>query len=259
MTRLITEGKFCSLPRLKNYSDIKILDEDTLIKKTIYGDPIFLKELSKIKINKVVTPINVYRMLHTTCYFYTMTYYKKFQTLNNFGLYEHNFSDKEILLFFKNILEKVREIHKFGLSSGDMHIGNILIDENLDYRFIDFDYATTKNFIGHMVSCGSLFLDNYDQKTLDSNYSTISQVELSDKLNLWNLILNCMKYGSFPDGRYQIERVTDFRMFDMPSSIDKKLSSIFNLKELPKTDDYFLEELDTLIKLDYKLPYRKKK
>lgn len=258
MTRLITEGKFCSLPRLKNYSDIKILDEDTLIKKTIYGDPIFLKELSKIKINKVVTPINVYRMLHTTCYLYTMTYYKKFQTLNNFGLYEHNFSDKEILLFFKNILEKVREMHEFGLSSGDMHIGNILIDENLDYRFIDFDYATTKNYVGHMVLCGPLFLDNYNRNVLDSNYDTNSQVELSDKLNLWNMILNCMIYGNFINSEIT-GRVSDFSVLDMPSSIDKKLSSIFNLEELSKTDDYFLEELDTLIKLDYKLPYRKKK
>lgn len=259
MTKLITEGKFYSLQALNKYTDIKLYDESRLIKRTIYGDSIFLKELSDIKIDKVITPIDVYRMIYTTYYLYTMVYCKEFETLDNFRKYEHNFSDKEILLFFKNMIEKVREIHKFGLSSGDMHASNILIDENLDYRFIDFDYATTKNFIGHMVSCGPLFLDNYDQKTLDSNYSTISQVELSDKLNLWNLILNCMKYGSFPDGRYQIERVTDFRMFDMPSSIDKKLSSIFNLKELPKTDDYFLEELDTLIKLDYKLPYRKKK
>ena len=53
MTKLITEGKFYSLPRLKNYSNIKILDEDTLIKRTIYGDPNFLKELSKIIIHTI--------------------------------------------------------------------------------------------------------------------------------------------------------------------------------------------------------------
>ena len=258
MTRLITEGKFCSLPRLKNYSNIKILDDDTLIKRTIYGDSIFLKELSKIKINKVVTPINVYRIIHTTCYLYTMTYYKKFQTLDHFDEFEKNFSDKEILIFFRNILEKVQEMHTKGLASGDMYAGNIMIDENLDYRFIDFDYATTSNFLGKMVNCGPLFLDFYNSKTITSHYSLEQQIALSDKMSILNMILKCMLTGTVMQTR-ELQIPSNLKKLELANPVDRKMRLLFEEKALVKTDDYFLEELDTLIKLDYKLPYRKKK
>jgi len=255
MTKLITEGKFYGLPSLEDYKDIKVLDEDTLIKRTIYGDPIFLKELSSVKIDKVITPIDIYRILNTTYYLYTMTYCKEFETLDNLRKFEHNFTDKEILIFFKSLLEKVREMHKMKLSSGDMHAGNILVDENLDYRFIDFDYATTENFVGHMVLCDPLFLNNYSKKTLDSNYNTEDQIQLSDKLNLWNMILHYMMYGNVYSNRH-IKKFDTFSSLELPKEVDKKLNSIFKTEQLLKPDDYLLEELDTIIKKDYKLPYR---
>lgn len=256
---LITEKKFYSLEHLKDGKGIiYILDDKTLLKKIYEDDLSFIRSLTKFKIEKLGLPLEIYRVVLSSCYLYSMPYFSRFETLDNFCELEKNFSDKEILIFYRNLIEKIQEMHTKGLASGDMHAGNIMIDENLDYRFIDFDYATTEKYVGHMVNCGPLFLGNYEQNVLTSNYSVISQVELSDKMYLWNLITNCMVSGTFFSGRF-VESITNFEELLLPDTIEKKFKSIFATKELPKEDDYFLEELDTLIKTDYKLPYRKKK
>lgn len=257
--KLITEKRFFSLERLNEENKIiRILDNDTLLKKIDVDLLPIIRALLDFKIDKLGLPMDIYRVVFSPCFLYSMPYFSSFATLDNFKNIENKFSDKEILIFYKNIIEKVEEMHKKGLASGDIYASNIMIDENLDYRFIDFDYASTEKIDGYMLCCGPLFLDNYNKKVLDSNYSVISQVELSDKMNLWNMILNCMLLGNFYNFRY-IDRPYDFSAFNMPVTVEKKLSDIFNLVELPKTDDYFLEELDALIKSDYKLPYRKKK
>lgn len=256
---LITEKKFYSLERLKEGKGvIYILNDQTLLKRIYEDDLSFIRSLIKLKIDKLGLPLEIYRVVFSSCYLYSMPYFSTFKTLDHFDEFEKNFSDKEILIFFRNILEKVQEMHTKGLASGDMYAGNIMVDENLDYRFIDFDYATTSNFLGKMVNCGPLFLDFYNSKTITSHYSLEQQIALSDKMSILNMILKCMLTGTVMQTR-ELQIPSNLKKLELANPVDRKMRLLFEKKELVKTDDYFLEELDTLIKTDYKLPYRKKK
>lgn len=256
--KFITTKKFNNLKVIKEHCNILILNDTTLL-KAIKGEEIsFIKELMKFKIDKLGLPDEIYKVVFANMYLYSMPYFKDFKSLYYYKDYEKNFSDKEILNFFKNLLEKTYEMHQNGLASGDMWSSNILMNSNLDYRFVDFDYATTDNFLGHMINCGPIFLDNYDNTVLNSNYSIKGQVELSDKMSILNMVLNCMATGNFSCER-DIEIPSNFEIFNFPETLDKKFRLKFEEKELVRAEDYFLEEIDTLIKKDYKLPYRKKK
>lgn len=257
--KLIKDSKYYNLKRKSSGHSILILNDELLLKPISYENIGFIKSLKKLKIDKVSLPIDIYRTIVNGDYSYSVENFKDSKTVDYFSTFEKKYSDKEILKFFRDLLLSVEKMHKSGLFSGDIWSDNILIDENLDYMFIDFDYASTKEYLGYMaMRSQALFLDNYNKKILDSYFSLEEQVKLSDKLNLWNMILDCMLTGNFSSER-NLDVIDDIDRLELPPLAYKQLAPVFNLEEFIHDDDYMLESMDELIKTDYKLPYRKKK
>lgn len=240
-------------------SGIRFLNKDTLIKKIDESDLSTVKELKQKRVEKVILPDKIYKVLFTNTlhdvYAYTEEFQKDTYTLTAFDFLESSFSDKEILKFYRDLLEGAENMHKAGIYSGDMWSNNILMNDCLDYRFVDLEKGLTDLNPEPKVFEEALFLRYYDFKILNAQYSAYEQMELSDKLSLWNSILYCMKNGNFPEVREYIPTLT-FDVFEFPCGIDKKLLEFISLCNItPK--DHLIDIMDTLIKKDYKLPYRK--
>ncbi len=255
-----------SFDKLKVFEDectrLRFLDSKHLMKKIDAGCLETVKELQKKMIDKVVLPDEVYKVLFTNStkevYAYREEYQEGFDPLTAFTWYEAGFSDREILEFYKNMLLGLQNMHQNGVWSGDIWPANILMNDCLDYRFIDFENGLTDLRENPTMFDGSLFLHNYEKKMLDSTYSLYGQLELSDKMSLWNNILYSMKYGTFLDKRdIAPVPVPLLESFEFPNSIEKELTTYMRFEDVLSTGDYMLEELDTLIQKEYKLPYRK--
>ena len=65
---------------------------------------------------------------------------------------ELNYDKKLKELVCEKIINKLKEMHKQKVCHGDLHMGNILINEDdLDIKFIDFGSSQYKEFIGETV------------------------------------------------------------------------------------------------------------
>ena len=82
-----------------------------------------------------------------------MDYLYNFVTLDKF-IKKINLDDNKKLKSYicDEIINKLREMHKQKLCHGDLHTGNILINEdNFDIKFIDFGSSQNKELIGETV------------------------------------------------------------------------------------------------------------
>lgn len=244
-----------------NHPNLRVVNRHTMLKRFPEEHLPRIKDICGKKVSNLILPEKIYKIstpfetIHQ--YAYRQKMESEFTNLIDFYCYENYYSDEEILLFFKSILETIQNMHNKGIVSGDLHCGNILLDEELNHKIIDFDidYATYLEEENPITL--PLFLENYDLTFLRSNYSSQQQVELSDKMNLWNMFLHCMKYGWFSGFREHLTPIPSLKEFGFSESIEKQLESYMRCEKVPDKQDYLLDEIDTLIKKKYRLPYRK--
>lgn len=262
MQGYITEQQFEKLEKFDpGHPKIRTLGNGHLLKRIPESQVKHVRDLSKKRVKNLILPEKIYKVVNSQdidkSYAYKMIKEKGFTDLTDFYCYEDEYDSKSILLFFKSLLESVQNMHKSGVASGDLWCGNILLNEGLDHRLIDFDIDYQEILEQYGRNCSiPLFLEHYDECVLNSQLSYFDQIKLSDKMYLWNMILHCMYDSYFKRERF-LEPITNLDKWEMPKNVQEQLEKYMQCQELPEKDDYFLEELDTLIKKNYVLPYRK--
>jgi len=261
LIRYISYQKFLRYPSLID-GNFKLRKKNTheLIKLFDKEQYDVIDAIRKHQIDKVVFPQEIYRILFSDSYQYAYTeqYEEGFSNLKQFHEYSENFSEREILQFFKNLLETLSKVHQDKIYSGDIWADNILVNQELDYRLIDFDLARCEEVLTQEVNIEDvLFLEQYNPKVLNSNYSLYEQIALSDKMQMLSMIIFYLKTGKFPEKRHFPTSETG--RLELPQTIEQKLDAYLKGTIPPKKDEYFLNELDELICKNYQFPYRKQK
>lgn len=245
--RQITEKQFDKMRCLSsNLPSIRFYDKNHLIKKISKIQAAYiLKNVGK-KVENAILAEEVLKFTSEEKYAYIQEYAKGYSDLSAFYWYQREFDDKEILKFYKSLLETERLLHKSGVFSGDMWYKNILLNAKLNYQFIDFE-----------LRIDPLFLKYYGENLLTADFLSDKRLIISDKMSLLTMILNSIQYGEFLESRV-LYPCCYLEECDFPKPIEKKFVELMQCKEPPQEDDYFLEEFDELIDKQYQLPFRKR-
>lgn len=261
------DSEYNGLPviHLKNHHGTLVfrkMNDGTILKTVNWEFEKTIKKLKKLKQQEhVIYPKEIYRVMCSNLLTYTQEYAKDMEHMDSFSKFQVNYSDKEILEFFKSLLITLSKIHDSGVISGDITYSNIIMDENLDYNFIDFDLAYVGKLRGLIASCAITeipYLSNFDEVMLRGVYAEEDMFRYFDKANLVNMMLYAIIYGTIPSKRL-LTPLSNFEKLEAEDAIQEEFRRFLAWDEKTSSSNYMIDVLDHLIEHDYKLPYRKRK
>ena len=272
MMKTMTITTYRKLPKVYDEShtiSFRLMPNEDILKKTSEICEKQIVALSKKKIEKACFPKEIYRIVHPlkedllrkqVGIAYTQDYHPKMKELPYLSTVEKNYSDREILEFFLSLLKTLKEIHQNQVISGDITYSNIIMGQDLDYRFIDFEFAFVDSLPGLIKDCSDdiPFPSDWNKETLFYHYSEKEAFRYLDKANLINMMCYFLKFGTIPEKRIY-SSFNDFDTLELPSAINTEFEKILMMKGIINREDYPIEEVETLIQKGYKLPYRKRK
>ena len=231
------------------YKRIFIKDENTLIKISSLDvkDWKYLKEKSLVFLN---TPTKIARLNpKEKKYFPTanskiaLPYLNSYQTLYNF---QNKLDLKQVLLLFRRILNLTKEMHQNNIIHSDLYASNIMVNNNLDISFIDFD----QSIINNHVSCENIY---YEEDIALEKKKKLAMID--DKLDVLAILLYYLIYGNY---QKDINFNLDVKDLVLPNILQRELVSYLDRKQEIKRDYYFEDIIDELDSLD-EIPSKKKK
>jgi len=229
-----------------NYIRIIKKDDNTLIKYS----PVSKDGWEKIKeknLKSLNTPIKIETLsqeerqnhwdLQTKI---ELPYLKHHETLE-YNQSLRNLTTKQLLLLMKEIIEKVKQMHKAEIYHTDLHSGNIMIDKK-DIKIIDLDAVLVSNYISP---------ENIHKEDDISFEEKIKLSKDDDKISILNLLLYYLKKGTFQD---QMNDFIDIQSLDFPKNIKKEIIA-YQLGRADIDQDYYYEDIiEELIKKGYESP-----
>lgn len=231
------------------YKRIFIKDENTLIKISSLDikDWKYLKEKSLVFLN---TPTKIAGLNPKEKKFFptanskiALPYLNSYQTLYNF---QNKLDLKQVLLLFKRILNLTKEMHQNNIIHSDLYASNIMVNNNLDISFIDFD----QSIINNHVSCENIYYEDCISLKEKKRLATID-----DKLDVLAILLYYLIYGNY---QKDINFNLDLKDLVLPNILQRELVSYLDRKQEIKRDYYFEDIIDELVSLD-EIPSKKKK
>ena len=169
-----------------------------------------------------------------------LPYLKHHETLE-YNQSLRNLTTKQLLLLMKEIIEKVKQMHKAEIYHTDLHSGNIMIDKN-DIKIIDLDAVLVSNYISP---------ENIHEEDDISFEEKIKLSKEDDKISILNLLLYYLKKGTFQD---QMNDFIDIQSLDFPKNIKKEIIA-YQLGRADIDQDYYYEDIiEELIKKGYESP-----
>ena len=231
------------------YKRIFIKDENTLIKISSLDvkDWKYLKEKSLVFLN---TPTKIARLNpKEKKYFPTanskiaLPYLNSYQTLYNF---QNKLDLKQVLLLFRRILNLTKEMHQNNIIHSDLYASNIMVNNNLDISFIDFD----QSIINNHVSCENIY---YEEDIALEKKKKLAMID--DKLDVLAILLYYLIYGNY---QKDINFNLDVKDLVLPNILQRELVSYLDRKQEIKRDYYFEDIINELASLD-EIPSKKKK
>lgn len=185
------------------------------------------------KCNKTLSCIRTYRSV------ITLPYLKDYKTLYD-TVFDGTFTTKDILQLLKKNMNILKDIHKNEVTHGDIHTSNIMINQNHDIEFIDFDSGTVNKYISEE---NHFIFDFFEHTTKEQIKATLCD----DKISLLVIYLSYLSRGHFKKDQV----LTDDLSFDKTHR--KALQDI--MKEKDTNDNYYyLDFIDSLISTDYQSP-----
>ena len=154
--------------------------KDSLIKIFINHDVIDNK-INKVKllheIDLDITPTSLVS-INGNIVGYSMPYLKDYHSVDPIYL-----SKKKKLIIMHKLIDKLEDLHKKGIIYGDIRIGNILINKNLDVVLCDMDNVYINGY-------GYDILGNISKRYID-------KFGIDESLDIYsfNLCLACMLYN----------------------------------------------------------------
>lgn len=229
-----------------NYIRIIKKDDNTLIKYS----PVSKDGWEKIKeknLKSLNTPIKIETLsqeerqnhwdLQTKI---ELPYLKHHETLE-YNQSLRNLTTKQLLLLMKEIIEKVKQMHKAEIYHTDLHSGNIMIDKK-DIKIIDLDAVLVSNYISP---------ENIHEEDDISFEEKIKLSKEDDKISILNLLLYYLKKGTFQN---QMNDFIDIQSLDFPKNIKKEIIA-YQLGRADIDQDYYYEDIiEELIKKGYESP-----
>ncbi len=172
-----------------------------------------------------------------------LPFLKNYETLEN-GKTTDKLDTKSLLEIFKDSMEKLKELHRSGICHCDIHGRNIMINENLDIKFIDFESM----IIDFYVPKEPLFL-------LNSNLNSeeiIKKAKNKDKIDMLKIFIWYLQNGTFNNQLFG--EISSIENLEFDKSIKKELENVLFTLQGVKDDYYFLDIIDYLQKEGYESP-----
>lgn len=146
-----------------------------------------------------------------------------------------------LLKLLKKQMLALKSIHDNGVFHGDISVSNILMNQDLNFQFIDFDLGVVDSY----VSVWNIY------EGVDNVISSISNI---DKLDLFYIYLK--KFLGIK--QYDDIKTSEYEYLLMPKEIIQMILDYKNHGNIPN-DYYFIDVIDYLISTEYESPFIKMK
>ncbi|MFI3307883.1 MAG: hypothetical protein R3Y21_04875 [Mycoplasmatota bacterium] len=205
-----------------NYPNIRRC-KNILFKKTTLCKESW-QYIKKQNFSFVVNPITIEEQI------ITLPYLSDHQSLYDS---KRDFSTKAIYILLIRQLKYLISLHKKGIIHGDIFSLNIMVDEVLNLKLIDFDYSIVK---GKIPEENIYFYDEISNE---------EKIELTKKNDIKDTLLTYLYFlanNSFSD---DIVDFIDFKALQIDENLKNKLKLFFEKGILP--DDYFTSDFVILL------------
>lgn len=157
--------------------------------------------------------------------------------------YTINCNTKNILNLLSYNLLLLKEMHKNGVFHNDIYPKNMMINKNLDIKFIDLDSLLIDDYI----SSENIYADDLE------NFSTIiKKNRRDDKLDLLYMYVKYLELGKFV---YLTEIPRKLENLFLPKEIKNEILSYFkDYNKYPAADYYFEDIIEELLRIGYESP-----
>jgi len=238
--------KFISYPMIvPEKSMVRLINEKYVIKIADCNLQ-HLFNLQQKHIDKVETPKSIYKIIKDkkNQYAYTTTYWETYSPLSKYPL---TCSTEEYINLILSIMQTIREMHQQDLYSQDLrNTNNIIINRDLDYRLIDFDYSIV-NKKASLKTPGELYASyRYIYENYPKKLGFLEQARITNKLVLLDLLIKGLTEGQVDDDTPTIIEEDVF-----PKEFEEEIFAIFTGKREIKEEDYLEDLIKTLLDNNY--------
>ncbi len=154
---------------------------------------------------------------------------------------------KNVLVLYKIMVTLLKKMHNSRIIHSDINATNIMINKNLDIKFIDFDTSIIDDYI----SRENIYLD----EGLSKN-KVISNSIADDKIELLIMFLYYLANGCF---EFNENRYVNLSSLNLNDNMTEEIRAYINGKVKPIYDYYFEDIIDDLLEIGYEAPLCKRK
>lgn len=225
------------------YDKVFLTDNDEIIKISTLTTSIYDKLKSKnLEFLNLPTQYrnltNVEKKKYNNCKtMIYLPYLKNFKTLFETN-FIHTFDTKDVLLLLRKMLINLKAMHEKNVFHGDLFSKNIMINDSLDYSFIDLDAA----IVDEIISPENIFANDkisFEDKKLFT--------AREDKIGIFNLFLYFFLNKNF---RVEVSYDVEFEKLGLPKMLYDEIKYSVSRKKLD-LDYYFIDIVDELLDIGY--------
>lgn len=199
-----------------------------------------LRKIGALPIQKIKVNTGNYGMV--------MRYIPNTKTYLKFS--KTNFDIDNFLNLFITLSKNLKKIHEENIKFSDLHHNNILINDNFEPYFIDFDDAIVENYTSQHICCMCRFLHELEDKSHDFISHVIKDMNL-DREALFIMFVDTLFNVEIEKmNEYEYYKFLDFISSSFPEHFINILESLKKNALLDIPYEYYLG--DYLISEDIK-------
>ncbi len=164
--------------------------------------------------------------------------------------YTKNFNTKEILVMLRQNIKLLKKLHDNNVYHGDLYVCNVMINKDLDMKYIDLDAS----IVDGIISEENIFKPDFDSE------DAIEYTRSMDILETIKMYLLYLERGNFKQG---VIETVDFYKLHLPEIIEKFFKMYYDNEPVKVEENYYFEDvIEELISTGYvseKLETRNKK
>lgn len=225
--------------RNHTYKNIFKYSDDILIKYSSLDYNLW-NELNKKHLSYINNPIKVEEVTKEEKKLYRcnskvyLPFLKDYKTFY-YETFTKNLSTKEILMLMKKNLLILKTMHSNNVIHTDIHSDNLMINKDLNIKFIDFDYAIINN---EPIPLEDEFLSKRE-------YMIKRAVKRNlDKVDILDMYMYYLVNGDF---RKDITSFTNIESLKLQKYIKEEINTYISLKRKPNRNYYFIDIINELI------------
>ena len=226
------------------YDRIFIKDKDFLIKYSMIPKEVWECLLSK-NIDFLNNPIKIAHLKEQELKHFPnykskilLPFLNGYETLTN-EEFTKNLNTEDILKQLREILLKIKNMHKKQVFHTDLFGDNIMINTDFDIKFIDLDQMIVDKYISEE----NVF---YEDDITFNEKKSLSRIQ--DKVDILNIYMYYLINGNF---KKSISIDSNVNVLGMPDNIEKEINAYIVGEAEPSSNYYFIDMIDELLKIGY--------